>query len=319
LCKSLGESSGRHNDKRGEAKAASIFSTLSLFAAFIVPTLILVFSTIRTVPPGHVGIVIEFGKVQDRGLSSGMNMVKPWANIENMSRQIERHTATYQSATADQQEIYVDMTLNYHLMPDRAPQVFDEIGVEYADRIIIPAAQEVLKAETALHKATAILDKRPAVKNAVQQKLGVWLTKYGVQLKEISIAEIKFDDEYDKAIKSKQVQEQEAQKKIYELEKAENQAKIDAAEALGRANALREKAKGEADAAREAAKGNADALTTMGEAQADFNKRVAESLTPALLQSEWLKQWNGDLPRFLFGEGDSKVMPMFQIPMDSKK
>jgi regulator of protease activity HflC (stomatin/prohibitin superfamily) len=304
VLKSLGKT---NESKRAGSDGTFAFGGNACFVlAFVALFGMLAYSTIRIVDPGQVGVVVEFGKVQERPLNSGVSFVKPWADIESMDRQINKHTATYGSATADQQTIEVDMTLNFKMLADSAPKIFDTIGIEYADRIIIPAAQEVLKAETALYKASEILVKRPQMKSKVQDNLAKWLVKYGVQLTEISIADVRFDDEYEAAIKKKQVQEQQALEKVYQLQSAEKQAEIAAATA-----------KGQADAAREAAKGEADALKIKGEAQAEYNERVAASLTPALIQRQWLEKWSGDLPRYMMG-GDGNVMPLIQIPEDKK-
>jgi prohibitin 2 len=81
--------------------------------------------------------------------------------------------------------------------------VYQKIGVNFANVIILPAAQEVLKANTALHVANEILRQRPKIKLDVQETLATWLAKYGVELKEAALANIRFDKTYEKAIKDK--------------------------------------------------------------------------------------------------------------------
>jgi prohibitin 2 len=93
--------------------------------------------------------------------------------------------------------------LNYRLLPERASEVYQKIGVNFANVIILPAAQEVLKANTALHVANEMLRQRPKIKLDVQETLATWLAKYGVELKEAALANIRFDKAYQKAIKDK--------------------------------------------------------------------------------------------------------------------
>jgi hypothetical protein len=59
--------------------------------------------------------------------------------------------------TKELQAMHVEMVLNYRLLPDKAPEVYQKIGVNFANVIILPAAQEVLRANTALHIANEIL------------------------------------------------------------------------------------------------------------------------------------------------------------------
>ena len=192
------------------------------------------------------------------------------------------------------------MVLNYRLISDRAPEVFRGIGHDYSAVIIDPAAQEVLKAKTAEHNAAEILLRRPAIKSDVQLALTTWLAKYGIELKEAALANIRFDPAYEKAIEAKQIEEQKAEQKRYELIQAQRQAEIMAAHA-----------KGKGDAAREEAKGVAEALRIKGEAEAAYNAKVAASLTPALIQQQYLARWNGQLPQYSLG---GNVVPFIQIP-----
>jgi regulator of protease activity HflC (stomatin/prohibitin superfamily) len=129
------------------------------------------------------------------------------------------------------------MVLNYRLLPEKAPEVYQKIGVNFANVIILPAAQEVLKANTALHVANEILRQRPKIKLDVQETLATWLAKYGVELKEAALANIRFDKAYEKAIEDKQIEEQRAEQKLYELTQAQRQAEIVAATAKGKGDA----------------------------------------------------------------------------------
>lgn len=87
-----------------------------------------------------------------------------------------------------------------------------------------------------------------------------------------------------RAIETKQIEEQKAEQKRYELVQAQRQAEIAAA-----------KAKGEGDAARERARGEAEALRIKGEAGPAYNAQVVASLTPALIQQQYLSRWDGKL------------------------
>jgi regulator of protease activity HflC (stomatin/prohibitin superfamily) len=170
-----------------------------------------------------------------------------------MDTRVQKHTTRYDAASKDLQAVHVDMVLNYRLMPDRAPEVYKSIGLGYTSVIVDPAAQEVLKAQTAMHNAAEILE------------------------------------------------EQKAEQKRYELVQAQRQAEIAAATA-----------KGKGDAAREEARGVAEALRLKGDAEAAYNARVAASLTPVLIQQQYLARWGGRLPQYTLG--GSGAVPFLQIP-----
>jgi prohibitin 2 len=273
-----------------------------LLLAIGVPALIFFFSVFRIIPAGHVGVKVLFGQVDPAPLREGLNIVlNPLYDIVVMDGRVGKHSAKYDAASQDLQAVHVEMVLNYRLHPDRAPEVYKSIGLDYSGVIIDPAAQEVLKANTATHNAAEILLRRPAIKADIQRDLTVWLAKYGIELKEASLANIRFDQNYEKAIEAKQIEEQKAEQKRYELIQAQRQAEIIAAAAKGRG-----------DAAREEAKGVAEATRIKGDAEAAYNARVAASLTQPLIQQQYLSKWDGRLPQFTFG---GNAVPLVQLPV----
>ena len=80
-------------------------------------------------------------------LREGLNVVlNPLYDVVVMDGRVGKHSARYDAASKDLQAVHVEMVLNYRLHPDRAPEVYKSIGLEYSSVIIDPAAQEVLKA-----------------------------------------------------------------------------------------------------------------------------------------------------------------------------
>ena len=156
-----------------------------------------------------------------------------------------------------------------------------------------------MQVQERVHNAAEILVRRQAIKGDVQKDLTAWLSKYGVELKEASLANIRFDAAYEKAVEAKQIEEQKAEQKRYELVQAQRQAEIAAAQA-----------KGKGDAAREEARGVAEALRLRGEAEAAYNAKVAASLTPTLLQQQYLTRWDGRLPQYSLGGSVVPFLPL---------
>jgi regulator of protease activity HflC (stomatin/prohibitin superfamily) len=263
--------------------------------------LIIFGSTIRLVPAGHVGVMTLFGKVQGEPLQEGIHLINPLLNVTIMSTQVQKHTGKYDAASKDMQAVHVEMAINHRLLPDRAPDIYQKVGLDFASIIIDPAAQEVLKANTALHVASDILQKRPLIKNDIQKGLTEWALKYGVEVKEVSIINISFDKAYENAIEAKQIEQQRADQKVYELIQAQKQAEIVAAAAKGVGNAAMEQSRGQAEA-----------LIIKAAAEAEYNKKITASLSPILIQQQYLVKWDGKLPQFITGSGSGML---FQLPV----
>jgi len=186
-------------------------TALRFVAMALVPlgVLMILSSGIRMISAGHVGVALLFGKVQPGVLHEGINLVNPLYDVVEMNTRVLRHQAKYDAASKDLQAVHVEMVLNYRLLPDKAAEVYQRIGPGFASVIIDPAAQEVLKANTALHVATEILHQRPKIKADIQGELTTWLAKYGIEVKEAALANISFDKAYEKAIEAKQIEEQD--------------------------------------------------------------------------------------------------------------
>lgn len=290
--------------KRGEetlARGFAIGARAVLWVGIVVPVLVVVFSTFQVITAGHVGVVTLFGKVQTGVLTEGLNVINPLYDVAVMTTQVQKHEAKYDAASKDLQAVHVQMALNYRLLPDRAAEVYQKIGVGFADTIIAPAAQEVLKANTALHDVAEILKKRAAIKVDVQDGLAKWLAKYGVELKEVSLANIGFDKDFEKAIERAQIAERDAARATWEA-----QAKI-------------AEAKGKGDAAKAEAMGLADSIRIKGEAEATYNLKVATSLTPTLIQQQYLARWNGQLPQYMLGGGSGVLLQIPAAPSGGDK
>ena len=293
----MAASAAEHGRMERAARFLGVGARLALAVGVVVPVLVVLFSTLVVVPAGHVGVAVLFGQVRPTPLPEGLNFVNPLVDVVKISVQVHKHSGKYDAASSDLQAVHVDMVLNYRLLPEKAPEVYQKIGTNYASVIIDPAAQEVLKANTATHVASEILLQRPKIKNEVQAALAAWLTKYGIEMKEVALANIRFDPAYERAIEAKQIEEQKAEQKRYELIQAQRQAEIVVAQA----------------------KGEAEALRVRGEGEASYNQKVAASLTATLIQQRYLEKWDGKLPQYTVGGSGTGVLLQLPAPGDARK
>ena len=72
-----------------------------------------------------------------------------------------------------------------------------------------------------------------------------------------------------------------------------------------------EQAKIAANADLEVVKIQAEASLYAGEREAQMNQRIAEALTPGLINYYWIKQWNGELPSTMLDGNNTDVMLTF--------
>lgn len=269
-------------------------------AGVLLGVLIVVLSSFVVVDSGHIGVVTVFGNVEKEPLYNGLHVVLPYKDVVQMDTRVQKHEARYDAASVDIQAVHAVMALNYRLIGDRAPEVYRTVGLRYEQSIIDPAAAEVLKANTAVHAANDILQQRPRIKADVQDGLTKWLLKYGIQVTEVSIKDIRFDKDFEQAVERKQIAQQVAEQKRYEVDQAKREAESKVARERGEGAALQARAEGEAAA-----------LRLRAAAEAEYNSKVTQSLTPTLIQQQYLAKWDGKLPQFVTGSGGNLLM---QIP-----
>lgn len=271
--------------------------------AFGVAAVILIFSVIVIVPAGHRGVAVTFGEVNMVPLGEGPNIVAPWSDVEDINVRTQKVVEVQEAETKDTQTVRVELMLNWHADPSFVSEVYRDVGPDFADKLIPLATQECLKAEVAKYDVTQIVAQRHVIKAAVETALSAWLDDEGIILDAVAVGNVDFSDAYDQSIEAKQVAAQRAM-----------QAENEVAQARAEAEKVKATAHGAADSQIERARGEAESLRLRGEAQATYNRQVAESLTGPLLQQMYLDRWNGILPATLMGgEADlTMLMPLAQ-------
>ena len=186
------------------------------------------------VGPGQRGVVLNFGAVQQQVLEEGLHLRIPvMQEIVPMDVKIQKAETDAAAASADLQDVSSRIALNYHVVPDKANTVYQQIGVQFKERIIDPAIQEVVKAVTAKYTAEELITKRPAVSEAMRMALMDRLIANNIAVDAFSIIIFSFSKVFTEAIEAKQTAEQLALKAKRDLDriKIEAEQKITAAKA----------------------------------------------------------------------------------------
>ena len=144
---------------------------------FIVIIIILSESVV-VVQAGHRGVVVYLGAVENRVLGEGVHFIIPFAE---QVIQLEVRTLKFQAdasaASNDLQEVATTIALNYHIDPSKANVVYQQLGADYADRIIAPTIQESVKASVAKFNAEQLITQRATVKGVIAQTISRTLCK----------------------------------------------------------------------------------------------------------------------------------------------
>lgn len=239
--------------------------------------LIVISQSAVVVEAGHRGVVLYLGAVEDRILPEGFSFIIPF--VEHVV-QMEVRTLKFQepstSSSQDLQLVSTEVALNYHLDPTIVNDLYQTLGVDYADRIIAPTIQESVKASTAKFAAEELITKREEAKSTIGEVIRATLIQRGIISEQVFITDFQFSPDFVRSVEAKVVASQEVLREQNILEKVRIQALSREAEAVGIGNATIARARGEAQA-----------IETITE-------KLKEN--PDYLRWQAINAWNGELP-----------------------
>lgn len=189
---------------------------------------------------GERGVVLNFGAVQENVLGEGLHFRIPVVQtVALMDVKVQKSLTNAAASSSDLQEVSSEVALNYHIIPDKANVVFQTIGMNFKERIIDPAVQEVVKAVTARYTAEELITKRPAVSEAMRATLAERLMEHNIAVDAFSIVGFSFSKIFMEAIEAKQTAEQLALKARRDLDRIKIEAEQKITAATAEAESLR--------------------------------------------------------------------------------
>lgn len=211
-------------------------------ALLVVLLLLYALAPIAIVPTGYRGILTTFGKAADAALDPGIHFMVPIADtLHLMDVRIQKGEGDGDAASKDLQQVHTRIAINYHLNPSMAVSAFRDIGPTTevaADRIILPAVQEAVKAVTARFTAEELITRRTEVRDQVGVLLREKMSRHGLMLDEFAIVNFQFSRSFAEAIEAKVKAEQDKLKAERDLQRIEVEAQQKVASARAEAESL---------------------------------------------------------------------------------
>src|ERR671931_20381 len=268
---------------------------LSGLVTFFIIILIMSESVV-VVQAGHRGVVLYVGAVENRVLGEGIHFIVPFAEqVIPLEVRTLKFQANASAASNDLQEVATVIALNYHIDPNKANILYQQLGTDYETRIIAPTIQESVKASVAKFNAEQLITQRATVKGVIAQTISKTLSARNIISETIFITDFTFSQAFANQVESKVVAFQKyltEQNNLKAVQVVANQTVVQA-QAQARANVAR----------------------ATGEAQAI--KLITEQLrqSPQYLQWQSINKWNGQMP-YALGSGG---FPFFQLPLQPQQ
>ena len=264
---------------------AKVVSKVIGWVVFLVLILIVIFGTFYTIQPGERGVLITLGKPSMDAMNEGFHMKVPLIQkIVKMEVRTQKYEAGATAASQDLQVVTATIATNYHILPETVPKIYTELGLGYAERVIQPMEQEIVKATTAKFTAAELITKREEVRMEMKTMLTERLRERGIIVEEVSIVNFDFSKSFNEAIEQKVTSLQLKIKAENDLERI----KVEAEQTITQANAT------------------AVSRLAIATAEAQSLKLQRQEITPQLIQLRMIEKWDGKLS--IFNGGSNTLM-----------
>jgi len=180
-------------------------------------------SALFNVDGGHRAVIFDrFQGIKENVVGEGTHFMIPWVqrpivfDIRSRPKNVPSVTGS-----KDLQNVNITLRILFRPKPDRLPNIYTTLGVDYDDRVLPSITNEVLKAVVAQFDAGELITQREMVSARVNSELTARAGQFGLILDDISITHLTFGREFTQAVELKQVAQQDAEKARFLVEKAE--------------------------------------------------------------------------------------------------
>jgi regulator of protease activity HflC (stomatin/prohibitin superfamily) len=247
--------------------------------------LVVLFNSCERIDAGYVGVKVnQYGDnkgVDDVVAVTGMVLYNPiTTRIYEFPTYIQHKEYKGENSfivnSKDGSEFNVSPIMNYSVQRDKVPAIFSKYRRTLEDieeGFLKTAVYDAFRLATNKYTADELISNRAVFEIEVRRLLDGQLLKEGFIINQFT-SNLIYPETFKRSIEAKNNAVQAALRAENEVKTAEAQAKIKVA----------------------TAEGNAQAMLTSAKAEAESNRMKQVTLTPLLLQLEYINKWDGKLP-----------------------
>ena len=253
--------------------------------------ILILFATCCTVvDSGEVGIRFHKWSLNEQDYGGVEGTCKGWVFYNPITTNVftyptftqRKQYETFSVNAKDASLFEMDPTIAYRINPDKACDIFTKyrVGVkELEEGYIRTCIYEAYRTCANQYTSDSLMSNRANFERDVRTRLESSLMDEGFIVEEFT-SQITPPQSLAQMINEKNAAVQSALKAENKVKEAEAEAKIRIAEAKGAAEAMQIKA----------------------DAEAYYNRTIAASLSPLIVQEDWIEKWNGTVPTVMSGQ-----------------
>jgi len=227
-------------------------------------------SACTIIEPGQRAVKVSLGQMDRNLLTPGMQVYNPLTDrITDYSVKQDTKDGQADPLTADQQPISISYKVLYRIPEGQVLTLYEKYTGDPFSNLVAPQVQEAFRQVVSQYKADAATKSVNIIKNQVLEMVR-GNVKGLVEVTDIPITHVGLPEVLQQAIAQKQVMEQQALQKSYELDKAKKEAEITVANATAQAKSI------------------------------ELQSQALQK-SPTLIEYERVKKWDGVLPTTMLG------------------
>lgn len=268
-----------------------IYVRLGAVAAVLLVLVIVFMACCTVVDAGEVGVKFHKWSMSEKDYGGVEGTCKGWVFYNPITTSVfsyptftqRKQYETIKVNAKDASLFDMDPTIAYRINPDKACDIFTKyrVGVkELEDGYIRTCIYEAYRTCANQYSSDSLMSNRANFERDVRTRLEKSLMSEGFIVEEFT-SKITPPASLLSMIDAKNTAIQSALKAENEVKEAEANAKIAVAKAEGNARAMKIKA----------------------DAEAYYNKTIAASLSPMIIQEDMIEKWDGKMPQIVGSQG----------------
>ena len=274
------------------------YRLLAIIGGSIAAVLILFSVCCTVVDSGEVGIRFHKWSLNEQDYGGVEGTCKGWVFYNPITTNVftyptftqRKQYETFSVNAKDASLFEMDPTIAYRINPDKACDIFTKYRVGVKELEIYEAYRTCANQYT----SDSLMSNRANFERDVRARLEKSLMAEGFLVEEFT-SKITPPSSLLSMIDAKNTAIQSALKAENEVKEAEANAKIAVAKAEGNAKAMKIKA----------------------DAEAYYNRTIAASLSPMIVQEDMIEKWDGKMPQIMSGNG-GMIMDISKVIGNSK-
>jgi len=228
-------------------QATQRFTNPTRIIGFVIILIGILTACIVQINAGEIGVQKLFGKIQSNVLYSGLHFINPLVEVEHVNIQTQNYTMSgvadegsksgddaIKVLTADGLEVTIDLSVLYRVVPNDAPRLLQQTGLNYEDKIVRPVTRTRIRDNAVYYDAISLYStKRDEFQQRIYSSIEKDFKSRGLLLENLLVRNITLPESVKQSIEQKINAEQDAQKMRFVLQKEQQEAQRKRIEAQG--------------------------------------------------------------------------------------